>query len=126
MADPKAAPVDVVRARRYELVDRQGRLRGIFGEFPSPDHAVPSIYGVCLFDAAGRQRAFLCLDYMGPKLVFDSGGNNALELGVDDDVFDACKVGVYGFATDGRGTPVIAFHVFPDGEVEVTHGERAA
>jgi len=63
---------------------------------------VPPIFGVCLFDAEARQRTFLCLDYMGPKLVFDSGGN-ALELGVNDDVFDA-EMAAYAFATDAEGT----------------------
>lgn len=65
MADPTAATAEVVRARRFELVDREGRLRGVFGELPNPDDTIPPTFGVCLFDAKGRQRTFLCLDYMG-------------------------------------------------------------
>lgn len=124
MADPTAATAEVVRARRFELVDREGRLRGVFGELPNPDDTIPPIFGVCLFDTKGRQRTFLCLDYMGPKLVFDSGGNNALELGVNDDAFDA-EMAVYAFATDAGGSCVVGLRVDADGEIEITREGRA-
>lgn len=126
MAERMAAPPDVVQAHRFELVDRDGRVRGVFGELPNPDPSTASIFGLTLYDVGGRRRAYFSLDDMGPNLVFDSGGNNVLQLGVNDDVPDATQVGAYAFAADGSGTPVLGLHVHPDGEVELTDAQSAA
>ena len=125
MAEPMAAPPDVVQAHRFELIDRDGGVRGAFRELPNPDPATPAIFGLTLYDVAGNRRAYFSLDDMGPNLVFDSAGNNVLQLGVNDDVPDATRVGAYAFAADASGTPIAGLHVHPGGETEVTD-ERAA
>ena len=127
MADPTAAPPDtIVQAHRFELVDRDGRVRGVFGELPNPDPDTPPIFGLTLYDVGGNRRAYFSLDEIGPSLVFDSGGNNVLQLGVSDDAPDALRVGAYAFAADASGTPILRFHVHPDGEVELTGAQSAA
>lgn len=125
MAEPMAAPPDVVQAHRFELLDRDGRVRGAFGELPNPDPLSPRIFGLTLYDVAGNRRAYFSLDDIGPSLVFDSGGNNVLQLGVADDAPDALRVGAYAFAADASGTPILRFHVHPDGEVELTDAQSA-
>jgi len=125
MADPTAAPADVVQAHRFELVDRDGRVRAVIGELPNYDDAGPAIIGVSLLDAEGRRRTFLSLDDTGPSLVFDLDGNNVLELGVNDPTADALTVGAYAFATDALGEPRVGIRVFEDGEVELILKEQA-
>jgi hypothetical protein len=127
MADPTAAPIaEVVASHRFELRDRKGALRAVLGELPNPDDSIPPISGLCLFDAEGRQRAYLCLDWMGPSLVFDLAGNNALHIGVRDSVHDATVAGTFVHVTDASGMEVLGFDVSEDGHIDFTVGGRAA
>ena len=125
MAEPTGAPPDVVQAHRFELLDRNGQIRGVIGELPTPEDGPPPV-GVALFDESGNQRVFVSLDKTGPKLAFDHHGNNVLELGVNDETDDALAVGAYALATDGGGTPRVAVRVHDDGGVELVHRDSAA
>jgi len=125
MAEPTGAPPEVVQAHRFELLDRQGRVRAVIGEQPNYVEDGEPIIGVCLLDAEGKRRAYLSLDDEGPSLSFDYAENNVLQFGVSDPVGEAQRPGAYGFAADGQGTPVLRFHVSPDGEIEILP-ERAA
>lgn len=116
MAEPTSAPRDVVQALRFELVDRDGRVRGAFGELHNPDASALPIIGLTLYDTSGCPRAFLSLDDTGPSLAFDSGGNNVMQLGVNDDTTDAAKVGPYAFTASVTGTPVVGVRVSPEGQ----------
>ena len=120
MAEPTGAPPEVVQAHRFELLDRTGRVRAVFGEQPNYVEDGGPIIGLCLLDAEGNRRAYLSLDDEGPSLSFDCAGNNVLQLGVSDPAGDAAKPGAYGFAADGQGTPVLRFHVSPKGTFEIT------
>lgn len=119
MAEPTGAPPDVVQAHRFELLDRQGRVRAVIGELPSYIEDGEPIIGISLLDTKGRRRTYLSLDDEGPSLAFDFDENNVLQIGVSDPVGDAQKPGAYGLATDARGVPVLAFHVSPDGKYEI-------
>lgn len=118
MAEPTGAHPDVVQAHRFELIDREGRMRGLLGELPNPDEGAPPIFGICLFDTQLERRVYLSLDDTGPSLAFDAEGNNVLQLGVNDDVPDVMKPGAYAWVADATGNPVVGVRVSSTGECE--------
>jgi hypothetical protein len=74
---------DVLRARRIELIDAEGRPRlllGDLGRWPGGGELI----GVSLRDEHGHERLLLGLDALGPSLAFVEEGNVVLHLAVDD------------------------------------------
>jgi len=105
---------DLVRARRIEVVDDEGRPRAVVGRLETPDPA-DEVFGIALLDAAGRLRLWLALDPTGPKQVFDLRGNIQLALGVNDPTPDALRVGAFLHVNDLDGLPVHSWEVDESG-----------
>jgi hypothetical protein len=63
---------DVLRARRVEIVDREGRLTAMLGE--GSDGYVPA-EGLTLFDSLGRKAVILTLDNRGYGMLYFQGKN---------------------------------------------------
>lgn len=123
MENPTAAEVpDVLRAHRIEVVDGDGRVRAVLGRLPNHDAAAPPVYGASLLDADGEHRAWLVLLPTGPSLSFDLGGNQVLELGVDDATADAVRVGAYLYLNGPDGSRALGWHVDADGSVSAVDG----
>jgi hypothetical protein len=93
---------EVVRARRIELVDAEGRTRlllGDLGQWPGGGEMV----GLSMRDEHGHERLLLGLDALGPSLAFVEEGNVVLHLAVDD---AAPGGGASLSMADSRGRPV--------------------
>lgn len=76
-----STPVDVVRARRFELVDNAGRIRAVLAVSPSldPDQPDDEMAGLELFGSNGSSRGwFLDSGVHGVQLAFEIGGNQVL------------------------------------------------
>jgi hypothetical protein len=108
--DSPRAPADVVRARRFELVDDLGNVRAVLGNLahdPDADYWP----GLTLRNAHGRDRVWLMVHNLGPELVFDMGGNSVVILEVHDPGTDASVPGVSLTVCDADAKPVYGWHV---------------
>ncbi|MBI2170231.1 MAG: hypothetical protein HYU28_12155 [Actinobacteria bacterium] len=97
-------PFGVVRGHRLELVDALGRVRIAAGE---TDGASPG-FGLELFDARGRSRAWLLIDEGGPRLGLDYNGNTGIEAYVLEGP-EAVGEGPRVAVCDRDGVPVLAW-----------------
>ena len=115
--DPPPAPADIVRARRFELVDDRGRVRAVLGNLVryADDAFWP---GLTLRNAHGRDRVWLMVHDLGPELCFDLGGNTVAEVGVLDPGPDTAVPGVSLTVCDADGAPVFGWHIDLQGDVE--------
>ena len=115
--DSPAVPTEVVRARRFELVDDAGQVRAILGNLACDSHAAywPSL---TLRNAQGRDRVWLAVHEAGPQLSFDLGGNTVAILEVHDPQAGSSAPGVHLTVCDADGAPVFGWHVNLEGEVE--------
>ncbi|MEX2548445.1 MAG: hypothetical protein WD830_11775 [Chloroflexota bacterium] len=112
--------VDVVRARRFEVVDADDRLRAVFGELATVESA-NEMFGIELFDRAGSARAWLLDEAgVGVQLVFAIGGNQVLVVEATDDTPHVTVPGVAVLLCDGSGAPVMAWRVSSDGSIVAT------
>jgi hypothetical protein len=109
-----AGPDDVVRARRFEVVDANGVVRVVLGDLA---HSRGGVFGIALLGSQGQPRVWIEVDGRGPALVFDQGGNDVVELGVDDPVADALHVGAYLHLSGPDGRPAVSWRVEEDGSV---------
>lgn len=107
----EGAPVEVVRARRIELVDAQGTVRAVVGDLEEPDVGGEGTFGFGVLDAASRLRVWLALGPSGPVLVFDQDGNVALELGISDPADDLRHPGAHFFLASAEGEPRIGWRI---------------
>lgn len=113
----------VIRTRRIEIVDGEGRTRAIVGDLSGA--AQPEqVFGVALVGPDGRHRAWLSLDDNGAVLAFDRTGNAVLELGVDDGG-EATRTGAYVQLSDFEGRPSLGWRVDDNGEVVMQVTGRA-
>lgn len=122
MKKAKAPEEKVVRAARFELVDRRGRVRAVVGDVGAPSTFAP---GIALLDKAGRQRCVLGLFATGPTMSFVSDGNERIVFGVndgdepggdDDPGYDPTAFVVFADAT---GSACVDLSVHADGVLEV-------
>jgi hypothetical protein len=113
-------PPELIQTRRLEITDAQGLVRAVLGDIGTP--ASPAIFGFAVFDADGRQRAWLALHDTGPALVFDQGGNDAVHIGVDDDHPEAVRTGAFLHLCDADGRAVLSVWVEEDGAVGIRTG----
>ena len=113
-------PLEVVRARIFELVDAQGAVRAIVGQLGAGrgDGAL----GVALVSGQGEARVWIELGEHGPALVFDQGGNDVVALGVHDAAADALHVGAYLQLSHPVGRPAVGWRVEDDGSVTMRTG----
>ncbi|MGH2754215.1 MAG: hypothetical protein ACRDLB_07240 [Actinomycetota bacterium] len=114
--DSPAAPTNVVRARRFELVDDSGQVRAVLGDLATdPDAYWP---GLTLRSASVRDRVWLMVHNLGVELAFDLGGNIVAVLGVLDPGTETPVPGVSLTVCNADGVPVFGWHVNAEGNVE--------
>jgi hypothetical protein len=115
--NPPPAPADVVRARRFELIDDSGRVRAVLGNLAreGDDAYWP---GLALRDASGRDRVSLMVHNLGPELAYDFGVNIVIVLGVLDPGTEGPVPGVNLTVFDADGRPVLGWHGNADGAVD--------
>jgi hypothetical protein len=123
MTDPTSAET-IYRGSRFEVVDDDGTVRAVLGRLDEPTADGGPAFGVALFNAKGEVRVALSLRDTGPNLLFDTHGNNVIELGVDDEVPDALRVGPFLMLSDGDGAPVVGWQVHQDGTVAHVGGAK--
>lgn len=116
-SDPSPAPTDVVRARRFELVDEGGKVRAVLGNL-ARDTDADHWPGLVLRNSSGRDRAWLMVHNLGVELAFDLGGNTVAVLEVHDPGAETLNPGVSLTVCDADGAPVLGWHVNPQGDVE--------
>lgn len=100
---------DAIRSGRVEIVDDEGRIRLAVGRLERDD----DLFGIQLFDKAGRERAWLLLDSSGPRVGLDWLGNTGAELYVLEGP-QAAGGGPRLVLCDDTGTPVHAWSVDSD------------
>lgn len=105
----------VVRTRRIELTDADGRVRAVVGELESSAADDEPVVGVELYAADGEPRASLGMHDGRTWLMLELGGNARVYAGVNDDTSDAVgeETGVY--LMDADGIPVAGWRVDADG-----------
>jgi hypothetical protein len=101
---------DVVRAKRFELIDGSGRIRAVLGSTPRSGHQ-EEVFGLELFDSHGGARAWLSHEErFGARLAFAISGNQVLIIGTSD--LDAdIPAGARLTVCDLDGAPVIDWHM---------------
>ncbi len=77
---------DVVQARRVELLDDRGVLRGVAGELSWRWDDGSHVHGLELYDESGQPRLCAVLTPIGPSLTMSAGGAVVLAVGHDDPV----------------------------------------
>lgn len=113
MVEPTREVLDVVRARRVEVVDDEDRVRLVLGEMGD------GVAGISVRSAEGRERASLLVHDTGVSLAFKADGDEVLVLGVIDHVPAAGDPGAFIVLCDVDGAPVLRWQVEPDGNVRV-------
>ena len=73
---------DVVRTRRVEVVDEQGRVRAVLGLIGQDESS--TIWGLVVRDQNGRDRAWVIHDRELAEVALDFGGNTVASLTVSD------------------------------------------
>jgi hypothetical protein len=73
---------DVVRTRRIEVVDEEGRVRVVLGLL---GHGEVPIFGLRVRDENGRDRAWVQHDGAAAEVGLDFGGDTVASLSVSDD-----------------------------------------
>jgi hypothetical protein len=107
----------LVRARRIEIVDSDGRVRAVLGDLPGPPGPAPGSFGIELLDPGGRPRLWVALEPLGPAIALDVDGNIGVQIGVTDDVGDAAGAAAYVVVADARGAARRGWRVDADGSV---------
>jgi len=118
--DDGGGAVGIVRARRLEVVDADGVVRAVVGDLATPPRG--GVFGIALLGSQGQPRVWMEVDGQGPALVFDQGGNDVVELGVDDPGADALHVGAYLHLSRPDGRPALGWRVEEDGSVTMRTG----
>ncbi|HEX9995084.1 MAG TPA: hypothetical protein VGB14_19325 [Acidimicrobiales bacterium] len=107
----------VVRAERFELVDRAGRVVAVLGALGAGgDGSGREVVGLELRDAAGSARAWLAFEEgWGTQLCLAEGGNQVLLVDLVEPGTDAASPGPALRLCDRHGVPVLVWRVTPDG-----------
>ena len=71
---------DVVRTRRIEVVDDEGRVRAVLGLLGQGDGET---FGLVVRDGQGRDRAWVVAEAVTAEVGLDSGGETVAALTVD-------------------------------------------
>lgn len=105
-----------MRARRFEVVDDEGRTRVVIGpvESPDPDEAVS---GMVLFDERRRPRITVAVGRDAAWTVIELGGNALVHVGVNDPESDAIGARAFLYLCDMDGVPVAGWRIGEDGSV---------
>ncbi len=105
----------VVRARRVELTDGQGRVRAVFGELESSARDGEPAVGIELYTADGEPRVSLAMHGGRTWLMLEMGGNARVYAGVNDATTDAVGEETALYLMDADGLPLIGWRVDSDG-----------
>ncbi|HEX7167547.1 MAG TPA: hypothetical protein VF230_11260 [Acidimicrobiales bacterium] len=73
---------EVVRARRVEVMDREGRVRVVIGDVSVNDE---ELFGVVVRNALGRDRAWMLAQEVVAEIGLDHAGDTIAALTVSDD-----------------------------------------
>lgn len=115
----------VVRAERFELVDRQGRVRAVLGTSAGGDGG-HDVVGLELLDPSGSARAWLSFEEgWGTQLCFADRGNQIVLVDLVEATPEAAEPGPSIRLCDATGVPVLEWRVTPSGEV-VTRGRSGS
>ena len=114
---------EVVRARRFEVVDDAQRVRAVFGRLGRPGAGGETV-GFEVFDPTGSARAWL-VDEPGEglHLAFALGGNQVLVLAANEGNGEV-EPGVSLTLCAVDGAPVLAWQVGEDGDVVTRFRQR--
>lgn len=113
----------VVRGRRLEIIDAEGRVRAVVGDLAPVEADAPD-FGLALLDAQGARRAWVSLGPHGPAVGLDHSGNSVAEMGVTDAGGDALGTGAYLVLSDATGGLAIGWWVEEDGSVTIRTAPR--
>lgn len=118
MGDEARQPIgDVVRARRVELVDAEGRLRGVLGEVqPARAHAAP-VVGAEFYLPDGEPRVSIGMQEGRAWVTIEMGGNIRIHAGVNDATTEAVDETAYLYLNDADGAPLLGWRVTDDGHL---------
>ena len=116
----RGAP-SVVRSRRFEVVDGEGRVRAVLGETTSVWAAKPAL-GLELLDAAGHPRLAVLLTSFGPSLTVSAAGNIVAALGHDDPHAEVEGAGAFLQLMTADGAPAALWWVEADGRIREEFG----
>lgn len=101
---------EVVRARRFELIDGSGRVRAVLGSTPRRGDQ-EEVFGLELFDSHRSARAWLSHEErFGAQLAFAISGNQVLIIGTSDLEADI-PAGARVTVCDLEGASVIDWHM---------------
>ena len=114
---------DVVRARRFEVVDDAGRVRAVLGE-NSPPTATMTAVGLEVRDVEGHPRLAAVLTDFGPTLTIAAAGNIVAAFGHDDPHPEVVGAGAYLQLMSPDGAPVALWRVRADGSLQQELGTR--
>jgi hypothetical protein len=117
-------PAEVVRARRFELVDDDGRTIAVLGDIGGSSNA--PFVGLALLDKAGAKRMWIGLDHTGPSLMCATEGNAVLAIGVNDPETDCLLPGPYIQLMHTDGSRRTLLWCAPDGSVGLELPEVSA
>jgi hypothetical protein len=122
MSETEAA--DVVRARRFELVDHDGRTLAVLGDLGGTSDE--PFFGLALFDEHGDKRLWVGLDHTGPALMCATAGNAVLAVGVNDPEADCILPGPYVQLMQTDGSRRALLWCAPDGSIGLELPEVSA
>jgi hypothetical protein len=110
---------DIVRARRLELVDSEGRVWAVLGELdPGRSRGGDaSLYGLELQGAGAAARISISVGQDGPSILLEIAGNTAIHLGANGPASDAVDARSFAYLCDWDGTPAVGWRVADDGSV---------
>ncbi len=105
----------VVRAHRVEIVDADGRLRGVLGEIEPARHRRDSVIGLEIYTRSGEPRFSVALRGGRAWMMFELGGNARLQAGVNDETTEAVDERAFVYVLDPDGLPLAGWRVADDG-----------
>lgn len=113
--DETEAARDVVRARRIELVDGDGRVRGVVGEISPPGPRSGAVFGAEFYLADGEPRASVAMEGGRAWFTLEMAGNIRVHAGVNDATTEAVDETAYLYLLGPDGAPLIGWRVADDG-----------
>lgn len=120
----------VVRAERFELVDRTGRVLAVLGSLGGGEEngggvGGGEVVGLELRDASGSARAWLAFEEgWGAQLCLAEQGNQVVLVDLVEPGVDAASPGPAVRLCDPNGVPVLEWRVDGDGQaVQRVHAD---
>lgn len=106
---------DVVRTRRFELLDDRDRLRAVIETGDGDEGSIET--GLRILDARGSERLLVAHMAWGAVISLAHEGDTVLEIECMDDLASNAYPGSKILLCDGGSTPVMRWFVGLDGQV---------